>query len=122
MLPSQTARTRRKKSATQILPALVASQARLTHRNAHTFQQTGFQVQSKLRMPPAHLRHGRAGQQFSMIKAALTLLNWVQGHRNNQHLPGRVCGRDNGFEAIRQQPTQPPGDRLHTLVLEQMHQ
>ena len=37
-------------------------------------------------------------------------------------MPGRVRERDNTFEAVRQQSTQPPSNRLHTLVLEQMDQ
>ena len=73
-------------------------------------------------MPAAHLRHGRPGQQFSMIEAALALFDRMHRHRDNQHLPGRVCGRCKSFEAGRQELTQSPGDRLHTLVLKQVNQ
>ena len=108
----------RKKSATQILPALVSSQACLTHRDTHAFQAC-FQVKSPLGMAAAHLRHGRAGQELGRVEAALTLLDGVHGHRDNQHL-GRRSNK--GFQAICQDHTQAASNGLHTLVLEQMDQ
>jgi hypothetical protein len=109
----------RKKSATQILPALVSGQACLTHRHSHAFQQARFQVQPPLGVAAAHLRHGRAGQQLGMIKPPQALLGCVHGHRDHQHLSRRSS---KGFQAVRQENTQTSGNGLHTLILEQMNQ
>jgi hypothetical protein len=109
----------RKKSATQVLPALMGGQARLTHRDTHAFEQTRFQVQPPLRVAAAHLRHGCARQQFGVVEAPLPLLGSVHRHRDHQHLWSRS---NKGFQAIRQEQTQAAGDGLHALVLEEMDQ
>jgi hypothetical protein len=109
----------RKKSATQILPALVGGQACLTHRDTHTFEQTRFQVQPPLGMASAHLRYGRAGQQFGMVEAPQALFGSVHGNRYDQHRGRRSNER---FHAIRQEHPQVLGNRLHPLVFEQMNQ
>ncbi len=109
----------RKKSATQILPALMCGQACLTHRDAHTFEQTSFQVQPPLGVAAAHFRHGRAGQQLSVVEAPLPLLGRMHRHRDHQHLRSHF---NKGFQGISQENTQSAGDGLHSLVLEQMDQ
>ena len=105
----------RKKSATQILPALVGGQACLTHRDTHTFEQTCFQVQPPLGMAAPHFSNRRAGQQFRMVKAPLPLLGRVHGHRDHQHLRSTA---NKGFQAICEEHTQALGDGLHSVVLE----
>jgi hypothetical protein len=122
MVPSQTGGAGRKKSATQILPALVGGQARLTHRNSHAFQQARFQVQHPLRMAAAHFHDGCTGQQLGMVEATLALLAVVHGNRNNQHLLRCGVGRGKGFEAVCQERTQPARYRLHAVILEQVNQ
>jgi hypothetical protein len=109
----------RKKSATQILPALMGGQACLTHRDTHTFEQPRFQVKPPLGVASAHLRHRRASQQFGMVEAAQALFGSVHGNRDDQHLGRRSNER---FQAIRQEHPQAPGNRLHPLVFEQMNQ
>jgi hypothetical protein len=109
----------RKKSATQILPALMRGEACLTHRDTNTFEQTRFQVQPPLGVASAHLRHGRAGQQFGMVEASQALFGSVHGNRYDQHLGRRSNER---LQAIRQEHSQAPGNRLHPLVFEQMNQ
>jgi hypothetical protein len=111
-----------KKSASQILPALVSGQARLTHRNAHAFQQARFQMQRPLGMAAAHLQNGCTGQQFGMIETSLTLFAGVHGHRDNQHLLRRGLGHSKGLKTVRQERTQPAGYWLHAVVLEQVNQ
>jgi hypothetical protein len=109
----------RKKSATQILPALMGGQASLTHRDTHTFEQTRFQVQPPLGVAPAHLRHGRTGQELGMVKPPQALLGGVHRHRNHHHLRN---SSNKGFQAICQEHTQAAGNGLHSAVLEQMDQ
>jgi hypothetical protein len=124
MPASQAGGARHKKSTTQILPALVCGQARLTRRNSGALQHMGFHMQLPFRMAVAHLQDGGAGQQIGVIIAAVALLARVHGYRYNQHLL-RCCfrpGRSKDFQAIGQESTQPIGYRLHTLVLEQMNE
>jgi hypothetical protein len=64
---SQLGRLGRKKSASQILPALVGGQACLTHRNSHAFQQTRFQLQHPLRVATARLDNRGTGKQLGMV-------------------------------------------------------
>jgi hypothetical protein len=122
VLSSQSAGPGRKKSATQILPALVCSQARLTHRDSHPLEQTGFQMQRVLGMTAPHLRNSCPGQQLGMVEAPLALLDGVHGHRDYQHPPRPCRGASKSFQAIRQERTQPPGNWLHAVIFEQMNQ
>jgi hypothetical protein len=109
----------RKKSATQILPALVGGQACLTRRDTHTFEQTRFQVQPPLGVASAHLPQGCVGQQFGMVEAPQALFGSVHGNRYDQHLGRRS---NESFQATCQEHPQAPGNRLHPLVFEQMNQ
>jgi hypothetical protein len=97
----------------------MGGQACLTHRDTHTFEQTRFQVQPPLGVASAHLRHGRASQQFGMVETPQALFGGVHGNRYDQHL-GRRTGKN--FQAVRQEHTQPAGNGLHSLVLKQMDQ
>jgi hypothetical protein len=105
----------RKKSAPQILPALVSSQACLAHRDMHTSEQIRFQLHPPLGMAPAHLRNCRSCQQLGVIEAALPLFGSVHRHRDHQHLR---CNSNKSFQAIRQEHTQSAGHGLHSVVLE----
>jgi hypothetical protein len=115
--PSQMGGPGRKKSATQILPALVGGQACLTHRNSHALQQTRFEMQPPLGMAAPHLDNRGTGKQLGMVKATLPLLAGVHRHRDHQHW----LRRNKGFEAIGQERAQTAGYRLHTVVLEQVN-
>ena len=108
---------RRKKSASQILPALVGGQACLTHRHSYAFQQTGFQAQTHWGWRRRISAMAARAINSAWLNPRWRMLAGMHGNRNHQHLVPRQKLPD-------YLPAAHPAGRngLHALVLKQMNQ